>query len=78
MSFPEPPGAAVGRFFRARRTSLQKVSREISMPSSESRCQTSLSLFPERSARSMSGKRQFSKAVKVVGGSSDSFSNVRR
>jgi hypothetical protein len=52
-------------FARARRTSLQNVAQDISRPSSESRCQTCLSVSPnpgqlESAAESNAGERSWS------------------
>ena len=58
--------------------SLQNVSHVISSPASESRCQICLCVFPERSAASISNKREQRRAVFVVGGSAASFSKVSR
>jgi hypothetical protein len=58
--------------------SLQNVSQVISRPASESRCQTCLCVFPERSAPSISDNREHSRAVFVVGGSAASFSKASR
>ena len=45
---------------------------------SESRCLICLCVFPERSAASISNKREQRRAVFVVGGSAASFSKVSR
>ncbi len=45
------------------RMSLQNVSQVISRPASESRCQICLCVFPERSATSISNKREQRRAV---------------
>src|SRR2546429_8582438 len=70
--FP-PRGGDVRDFLRVRRTSLQNVSQVISRPASESRCQICLCVFPERSATSISNKREQRRAVFVAGGLAASF-----